>query len=331
MTLVSPNGPVVDVHAHWFPRELVEVATRLLGPDLVRTTVARAPGAGLTPAEMVGQLDAAGIGTQVLSPANLLPALDDDGAARAMARETNDVYADLARARPDRFGFFGVVPLPHVDAALVEAGRCLDELGAAGIALGASIAGRQLDDPSFAPFWRELDRRGTVVFLHPVGLDDALFRDYHLDWVVGAPFEDTLAVLRLVLSGTTVRHPSIRFVVPHLGGTIPFLCSRIDRASGVVARSPDVAIDGPASDEIRRRFVVDTSGRNPHALRCAVDVLGPEALVLGTDFPYSLDDALAENVRYVVDTLADPDVVTTVLRRTAGRLLGPAHQNGDLT
>jgi len=44
-----------------------------------------------------------------------------------------------------------------------------DTLGMRGVALGCSIARRPLDDPSFEPFWAELDRRGTVAFLHPVG------------------------------------------------------------------------------------------------------------------------------------------------------------------
>jgi aminocarboxymuconate-semialdehyde decarboxylase len=62
------------------------------------------------------------------------------------------------------------MPLPHADAALKELERCLDTLGIRGVTLGCSIAGRQIDDPSFEPFFAELDRRRTVLFLHPVGV-----------------------------------------------------------------------------------------------------------------------------------------------------------------
>ncbi|NWJ73939.1 amidohydrolase [Pseudonocardia sp. ICBG1122] len=311
----------IDVHAHWFPPELLAVAERLIDADLARTTAARAVGAGLDLNGMVQQLDAAGIDRQVLSPANLLPAVADPADARAAAREINDLYADLVRRAPDRYAFFGVVPLPHVDAALIETARCLDELGAVGLALGCSVAGRELDDPTFEPFWRELDRRAAVAFLHPVGRAEDSLRAYNLNWVVGAPFEDTLAVLRLILSGITTRFPAIRFVVPHMGGTIPFLLTRIDRATSVVARSPDVAIELPVSRHLGA-FVFDTSNRNPHALRCAADVLGPERLVLGSDFPYSLDDALRENVTYIADVLNDGLATDDVLGGNARRLLG---------
>jgi 6-methylsalicylate decarboxylase len=57
------------------------------------------------------------------------------------------------------------VPLPHVDAALKELERCLDTLGMLGVTLDCSIPGRQFDDPSFEPFFVELDRRRTVLFL----------------------------------------------------------------------------------------------------------------------------------------------------------------------
>lgn len=310
----------IDVHAHYFPPEFIDVAARLVDEDLARMTKDRAPGAGLTPVEMVAQLDQAGLDMQVLSPANLLPAVDDLRDAASAARETNDIYVDLARRLPSRFAVFGAVPLPHVDAAIDEAERRLDDPHIVGITLGCSIAGRQLDDPSFEPFWRALDRLDAVVFLHPVGAGGPALEAYNLNWVVGAPFEDTTAALRLVLSGVTTRHPRIRFIVPHMGGTIPFLLARIDRASGVVARSPEVDIELPVSRHLRR-FYYDTSNRNPHALRCAVDTLGADTLVLGSDFPYSLDEQLRENVTYIGETVDDPGSVVDILGATAGRLL----------
>ena len=34
----------------------------------------------------------------------------------------------------------------------------------------ANVAGRPLDEPACAPFFEELNRRGTVLFLHPQGV-----------------------------------------------------------------------------------------------------------------------------------------------------------------
>ena len=312
---------IVDVHAHYLPDAIIDLADRLIDHDLAQLTKARAPGAGLSSGEMVDQQDRAGIDLQVLSPANLLPSVERSSDARAMATETNDIYRDFVAGNPARFAAFGVVPLPHVDEAIEEAGRCLDELGAVGIALGCSVGGRALDDASFEPFWRELDRRGATIFLHPVGASEPSLSAYNLNWVIGAPFEDTIAALRLILSGVTTRYPRMRVIVPHMGGTIPFLMARIDEAVGRIARSSDVAIEQPVSTHLRKLYY-DTSNRNPHALRCAEATLGAGALVLGTDFPYSLDERLRENVTYVGDTIADSDALAGVLGGTAAALLG---------
>lgn len=62
-----------------------------------------------------------------------------------------------------------MLPLPHVDAALAELDRVFDAPGVVGVGLTTSVAGRALTDPAFAPVWQELDRRGTVIYLHPDG------------------------------------------------------------------------------------------------------------------------------------------------------------------
>ena len=50
-----------------------------------------------------------------------------------------------------------------------------------------------------------LDRRGTVLFLHPQGVGAGPgSADYGLTWLVGATIEDTITALRLLLSGWLV-------------------------------------------------------------------------------------------------------------------------------
>src|SRR5919202_5166093 len=218
----------IDVHAHYFPREYIECIARVVDPA-VRPTTARAPGAALDLDERLALMDSAGIDLQVLSASLVHPYAPEAGDAAAAARLGNDLYADVCRRYRGRFAAFGAVPLPHIDAALAEVERCLDTLGFLGVALGCSVAGRPLDDPAFEPFWAELDRRGTVVFLHPMFVGfSAELQAYNLQSMVGALFEDTVTTLRLLLSGITTRYPRIRVIVPHLGGTLPFMMARID-------------------------------------------------------------------------------------------------------
>ena len=57
----------------------------------------------------------------------------------AFSGKVRDIYADACRRYPQRFGAFGAVHLPHVDAAIAEAERCLDTLGFVGISTGCSV------------------------------------------------------------------------------------------------------------------------------------------------------------------------------------------------
>jgi len=199
-------------------------------PDLPPTAAAALARQGI--GERLALLDQTGIDIQVLSVSQAQPYLPDAHRAAEAAKACNDLYAELCLAHPGRFLAFAALPLPHIDQWLTEIARVAALPSAVGFTMGCSVAGHQLDDPVLDPVLAELDRRGAVVFLHPVGQDNTAWLSGHnLAWLVGAPFEDTAAALRLVLAAVPDRYPNLRFIVPHLGGTIPFLAARVTRKS----------------------------------------------------------------------------------------------------
>ncbi|HEY7062812.1 MAG TPA: amidohydrolase family protein [Chloroflexota bacterium] len=311
----------IDVHAHYYPAEYVDAFGRLGGA--VSEQARRLPGAVLPLDERIDLLAEVGIDMQILSVSQHQPYLPDASNALEAARLANDVYAEACRRFPRHFRAFAAVPLPHVDAALGELDRALDTLGMAGVTLGCSVAGRWLDDPAFDPFFAELNRRRTVLFLHPVGHGLLEGEDpYGLTWMVGAPFEDTVATLRLVLSGLTSRYPDVRVIVPHLGGTLPFLLARLDynielqRARGLTPR-----VESDLSSPLRRLWY-DTVSTHPEALRCACDSFGVDRLLLGTDFPYLYGPLLRRCVTYVEDAGLSAADTAAILGGNAQALLG---------
>ena len=233
------------------------------------------------------------------------------GLAGTSGRHGEHAFAEYCADDPTRFAAFGVLPLPHVDASLAELERCLDTLGMVGINLGCSIAGRQIDDPALEPIFAELDRRGTTVFFHPIGdlLPGDLGAAYGLDWLVGAPFEDTLTALRLVLSGLSDRYSNAKYVIPHLGGTIPFLFARIHR------RSPDLAAS-------LGKLYYDTVSHATPALACTCEAVGPSRLLYGTDYPYGREELFFRCLDYLGDVGLDEDTLAGVRGGTAAELLG---------
>jgi aminocarboxymuconate-semialdehyde decarboxylase len=302
----------IDVHAHYYPDKYIGSVSRLRGETNFRI---RAPGAAVTLEQRVELLDKAGIRVQVLSVGAQQPYCADVKEAVSAARLGNDLYADVCARYGGYFAAFAALPLPDIDAALAELERALDGLGMVGVNLGCSIAGRPLDGAEFEPVFAELDRRGAILFLHPVGCGcGSLLEGFDLNFPLGAPFEDTVAALRLILAGIVSRHPRIRIIVPHLGGTLPFLIERLD---GTLGRRSQYK-----PSEYLKQLWYDTVNGSGAALRCARDAFGADRLLLGTDFPHLEGPRFEQCVSYIEQSELARDEKSAVLDRNAQALLG---------
>ncbi|WP_228045850.1 amidohydrolase family protein [Saccharopolyspora montiporae] len=116
--------------------------------------------------------------------------------------------------------------LPDVDGALTEAEHALDILGADGVVVLANSGGRYLGDPEFAPLLEFLHHREAVVFIHPGGLPAAGVPDiptFTADFLLDTP----RTAISLILSGSMEKYPSIKFIVAHAGGFVPYISYRI--------------------------------------------------------------------------------------------------------
>jgi aminocarboxymuconate-semialdehyde decarboxylase len=92
------------------------------------------------------------------------------------------------------------------------------------------------------------------------------------------------AIGRLAYSGTIDRYPGISWIFSHLGGTLPFVLPRYDN---YYKQFPEnrAKIDRPPS-EIIHDLYFDTCTMHPPALTCAIETLGAERLVFGSDYPH---------------------------------------------
>lgn len=310
----------IDLHAHLWSERYLDL---LAQSGKTGVEVGRVPAADVGEPAMSARLalmDSAGVQRQVLSVTPQSPHLADETAAVAAARFANDLYAEVTGRRPDRFSAFAALPLPHVDAALAELARAMDELGMAGAAITTDILGRSAADPLFEPLFAELDRRHATLFIHPAGrgVESPLINDFGLTWLIGAPIEDTVSVLHLIRAGVPVRYPNVRIVNAHLGGALPMVIQRLDNKYG--RDLPDLA---ELPSVTARRMWYDTVSHNhPPALRAAAESLGADRLVLGTDFPYLDQDYYRAAVSYVRDSGLRADAAAHILEHAPARVLG---------
>ena len=163
MAASPPDANVVDVHHHILPPTYMKGH----GGEVLARSPGYAQAAEWTPERSLAEMDAAGTRTAVLSM-NAPIWFGDPAEARALARDANLYAADLVRRFPGRFGTFAVLPLPDVEGALTELAHALDVLGADGVGLVSNYGDRYLGDPRFEPLLAELNRRGALVYVHPV-------------------------------------------------------------------------------------------------------------------------------------------------------------------
>lgn len=312
----------IDVHAHCFPAAYLDLLER---HGSTFTPVARhTPCSGNAPEDIAQRLetmDASGVDVQVLSAVPQMPTFDNRDHAVEVARAGNDMYADLLADHPGRFLALADVPLPHGDAAAEEAARAMDELGFVGACVPTSVGERTLGDPSFEPLWAALHERGGVLFVHAAGqaLNSPFLADQMLRWMVGAPIEDGVGLLHLVRSGVMQKYPGIKIVSSHMGGPVPLLAERIEH----YWTSQHERSGFPESPTAMwRRMWFDTVNYHRPSLRLALDTVGADRLVLGTDFPYSQKERYAEAVDAVAGSDLDAGTKEKILATNALEGLG---------
>ena len=229
----------IDVHAHYWTDTYLDMLVDL-GKTDTATQRGIGGGAGAELDARLRLMDRAGVDLQVLSAAPQLPYAADEQRAVAAARYVNDEYAALVTAYPDRFRAFAATPMPHIDASIAEMWRAMNELGMVGLTMNTSIRDRAITEPDFEPVFAELDRRGAILYLHPTGNGacSPLVSEHHITWMVGAPFEDTIAAMQLITSGHLQRYPAVEIICSHLGGALPMIPLRADDHVAWEARYP---------------------------------------------------------------------------------------------
>jgi aminocarboxymuconate-semialdehyde decarboxylase len=143
--------------------------------------------------------------------------------------------------------------------------------------------------------------------------------DYHLRNLVGFPVDTTLAAARLIFSGLLDRFPRLRICIGQAGGFLPYVAGRLDH--GYAVRPECRRLIAHAPSEYLRRLYFDTLTHSPRALRLLLDTVGPERVMLGSDFPFDMG---APHPRSVVTAQADlsPTAVRRIYADTAREFLG---------
>ncbi len=239
----------------------------------------------------LADMDAAGIDVQIVMPPppQCYYTVESKLAAEATA-VVNEGIRDWCRQEPKRFAGLGSVPMQDPQAAVAELRRCMGELRLKGVQILTNVAGRELSDPDFAPFWAEAEALGAVVLLHPNGFTEAdRLRRFYFNNVIGNPLETAIALHYLIFDGVLERHAKLKLIAVHGGGYLPAYSGRIDHAWGARTDAHGTLPHPPTS--YLKRVYLDTVVFTAHQLDALVRQFGTERLLMGTDYPYDMAEA----------------------------------------
>ncbi len=143
----------------------------------------------------------------------------DAAYSEKLSRRCNEYIAKMVKDYPERFGGFASVALPDVTSALREVEYALDILKLDGIGLMSNVNGKYLGDKDYREFYAELNKRNSIVYIHPNGItrrNDHRFLNPLYLW----QNDTSRTVIEFIKSGYHRDYPNIRWILSHGGGVL---------------------------------------------------------------------------------------------------------------
>ena len=271
--------------------------------------------------ERLADMDAMGVDMQlILPPPNQCCYTVPLDIAVKAARMVNDGLAQYVAKKPDRFVALGTVPLSDGAEAATELERCMTSLRMKGAEILTNVAGRELSEPQYSPFWKRAEELGALVVIHPNGFTDGRrLTRFYFNNVIGNPLETTIALHHLIFDGVLERHPDLKILAVHGGGYLPAYCGRIDHAWGARSDSHSELPQPPTS--YLKKIYLDSVVFTPHQLAHLLRVFGADHIVMGTDYPFDMAEYDPIGHLASVEEL-DSTTLAAIAGGNARRLLG---------
>jgi predicted TIM-barrel fold metal-dependent hydrolase len=275
----------IDVHHHCVLPEYQAALVRSGAADPSKPLRKNA-----SPREAIESMESLGIAGALVNPLSVAGVHHgNDADARYLCRSVTDALAEFAGHAPDKLGFFAPLPYPDIDGALEHMAYSLDTLKADGVILLSSQNGIYVGDKRMEPLLAEMDRRGTVVFIHPArpALVDTLTTKIWAS-IIEYTFETTRVAAFLIYNEFMRKYPNIKWILAHAGGCLPFLSFRL-----ILMEEQDIA--KPAFSERMPegarhyvdRFYFDTAiSGSKAAMSALMEVARPGHVFYGSDWPY---------------------------------------------
>jgi aminocarboxymuconate-semialdehyde decarboxylase len=304
----------IDVHNHLYPQMWLDYleqrngSLRLEGKGagkfvfyLKGQIIATINRAGhYDPEARIADMDKCGMDVQIISLTTPSVELVSRKEGIFWAKKINDYMATVCQKYPGRFYAYATLPLQDVDESLKELERCRKDLGVKGVIMFSNVNGKPIASPDFYSFYRMAEKYELPILIHPAPplTAEAMIKNKIPLPLYGYTLDTTMAVVSLIFQGILEKFPGLRIIHSHLGGVVPYLVGRMEDSYRSYAKECGFELPNTPSYYYRRQVYPDSISFHLPAMKCCLDYVGADHMLLGTDYAHPIGN-LEEAINYV--------------------------------
>ncbi len=281
---------IIDFHSHFIgPRWPLSADNQASAADRARWNgIYRQLASVDALLEQVGEGDLA---ARVINTPTALFGPDSGSLSADSWQRINDDLGALVSVHSGKLHGLASVDAWAGDAAARELTRAVRDVGLRGVFVDSAKGDLLLDAPQARPVLQAAAELGVPVFAHPINpqpLTRQLAPYGRLGTLLARGTVNAATLVALLEGGVFDELPSLQVVVTTLaiGGVL--LAGGLGEASGVRT---------DATTLLRRHVYIDTMKFNPVLIRAAVDLLGVDHVLAGSDWPIVSDGPIAGRAR----------------------------------
>lgn len=294
---------IIDVHNHLYPREWLDYLENNSRTVTVRrkdekillyfkgTRLATIEKRGhVDPEVRIQDMDENGIDIHILSLSTPSVELAPKRDGIPWAKRLNDYFATVCQKAKGRFHFYAVLPLQDISASVKELERAKKDLGAKGAVVFSNICGKPIYFQEFYPIYEAASSLDIPILIHPgPPITTTVLKKVMMPVpLFGFIMDTTIAVTGLIYFGIFDRFPNLKIIHSHLGGVFPYLVGRINDASRAYGRDYRFCLRKEPSQYYKENVYVDAISFHTPAIKCAIEYLGTDHVVFGTDYAHPI-------------------------------------------
>ena len=284
------------------PLKIVDFHNHYVGPSWTLTNLANMPPAARPAFEVINRniqsqdallasVESAGIAARVINTPTAFIEDSDGNLPPGTIERVNDQMAELIAKHPGKLYGLASVDAFSGDAGARELTRAVKELKLRGVFVESAKRDLVLGAKETRPTLAAAASLGVPVFVHPL-TDPQLHKRFSRSGRMGVRLArgtiNNAALISMLEGGTFDEIPKLQVVMTTLAMGGILLAGGFGDGAGIRSDAPALT---------RRHVYIDTMGIHPAVVRCAVDLLGADHVLMGTDWPIVMERSVPERLQ----------------------------------